>query len=166
MLCTHVNYGFPFQQPSTSCGTYETLLVYRLATLATDQLERSLRYDLLSPECYYLYYYYYYYYYYYNATLLFIRKSVSSLLSPYIMPLSLYTAVEMIITITITTTIIKCVLFLLLYSMYKRMYIFTSRYMRDISIVKRCCYDKLMEKKRTAFMCRGRAIPMYVRLAK
>lgn len=145
MLCTHVNYGFPFQQPSTSCGTYETLLVYRLATLATDELERSLRYDLLSPECYYLYYYYYYYY--YNAILLLIRKSVSSLLSPYIMPLSFITVMEMIITITITITItiIKCV-FLLLYSMYKRMYIFTSRYMRDISIVKRCYHDKLLEK--------------------
>lgn len=154
MLCTHVNYGFPFQQPSTSCGTYETLLVYRLATLATYQLERSLRYDLLSPECYYLYYYYYYYYY-YNAILFLIRKSVSSLLSPYIMPLSFITAMEMITTIIIT--IIKCVLFLLLYSMYKRMYIFTSRYMRDISIVKRC-YHKLMDKNRVAFMCRGRPI--------
>lgn len=150
MLCTHVNYGFPFQQPSTSCGTYETLLVYRLATLATDQLERSLRYDLLSSECYYLYYYYYYYYY-YNAILLLIRKSVSSLLSPYIMPLSFITAMEMII---ITITIFKCVLFLLLYSMYKRLYIFTSRYMRDISIVKRCYYDKFMEKTCCVYVSR------------
>lgn len=151
MLCTHVNYGFPFQQPSTSCGTYETLLVYRLATLATDQLERSLRYDLLSSECYYLYYYYYYYYY-YNAILLLIRKSVSSLLSPYIMSLSFITAMEMIIIITIT--IFKCVLFLLLYSMYKRLYIFTSRYMRDISIVKRCYHDKFMEKTCCVYVSR------------
>lgn len=147
MLCTHVNYGFPFQQPSTSCGTYETLLVYRLATLATDQLERSLRYDLLSSECYYLYYYYYY-----NAILLLIRKSVSSLLSPYIMSLSFITAMEMIIIITIT--IFKCVLFLLLYSMYKRLYIFTSRYMRDISIVKRYYHDKFMEKTCCVYVSR------------
>lgn len=25
-------YGFPFQQPSTSCGTYTTLSVYQIAT--------------------------------------------------------------------------------------------------------------------------------------
>lgn len=140
MLCTHVNYDFPFQQPSTTCGTYATLLVYRLATSTTYQLKSSLRYYnlLVISECnYYLlllllqllllnrYYYYHHYYYLYNAILHVVRKPVLSLLSPYIMLLSLIVGVNIIITM--------CVL--LLYLMYKRLYILTIRYMRDISIV-------------------------------
>lgn len=32
-------YGFPFQQPSTSCGTYTTISGYRLATYLNIQLD-------------------------------------------------------------------------------------------------------------------------------
>lgn len=59
-------YGFPFQQPSTSCGTYTTLLVYRLATYLTIII-------LLEPmrQCYYIFllsilFYYQYRYQYFN----------------------------------------------------------------------------------------------------
>ena len=58
-------YGFPFQQPSTSCGTYTTLLVYRLVTYLTIIQLETLR------QCYYifllsLFYYQYQYFYQYR----------------------------------------------------------------------------------------------------
>ena len=33
-------YGFPFQQPSTSCGTYTTIFGYQLATYLIIQLAK------------------------------------------------------------------------------------------------------------------------------
>lgn len=123
------------QQPSTTCGTYTALLVNRLATLATYQLECSLRYDLLLPECYYLllhnYYYYYYGYYYYYNDILLASVAHREHYYYYIM------------------IIIMCVL-LLLYIMYKRMYILSiNRYTRDHKYCKTNFYK--IQRTRTTY---------------
>lgn len=53
-------YGFPFQQPSTSCGTHSALFVYRLANyLIIHQLAKQKQYNaIISVLSLYRYYFY------------------------------------------------------------------------------------------------------------